>query len=159
MLNIHIEDKKKFTSKLFIKEDFDDFMLIEAAITTSNAYSIDGRIQKKFYTDEEYEALGKPEFSRWRNMKKLCFEMIKGNKTPVKFKIVLKLAESQLEKIMDNTDTMLTSDDIQGMFVNIRYENDSIDCITATSLKIFSMDKSIEEAFDKYMEKFLLALA
>ena len=158
MINIHIEDKKVFTSKLFIKEAFDGFLLTEASITTFNTYNIDGRIQKKFYTEQEYEALGNPEFSKWCDMKRLCFEMIKGNKTPLKFKIVLKLSEDQVGEIVAKTQTSLTASDVQGLFINVRYENDSIDCITATSLKIFSMDKSLEEAFDKYMEKFLLAL-
>lgn len=158
MINIHIEDKKAFTSGLFIKEVFDGFLLTEASITTFNTYSIDGRIQKKFYTEQEYETLGSPEFSKWCDMKKLCFEMIKGSKTPLKFKIVLKLSETRVEDIIRKTETMLTASDVQGLFVNIRYENDSIDCITATSLKIFSMDKSLEEAFDEYMGKFLLAL-
>ena len=57
MVNIHIEDKKTFTSNLFIKNTFDDYLLVEAAITTFNTYTIDGRIQKKFYSDKEYEEL------------------------------------------------------------------------------------------------------
>ena len=155
MINIHIEDKKKFTSKLFLKEDFDDFFVTEVSITTFNTYSIDGRLQKKFYTEEEYEAMGKPEFSKWRDIKKLCFEMIRGNKTPLKFKIVLKLSDTQAESIVQRADTSLTADDVQGMFINVRFENDSMDCITATSLKIFSMDKSLEEVFDRFASNLL----
>lgn len=155
MVNIHIEDKKDFTSKLFIKNDFDDCLLVEAAITTFNTYTIDGRIQKKFYTDEEYEALGRPELSKWSDMKKICFEMIKGNKTPVKFKIILKLPEEKTEDIVKEAGGTLTAEDVQGLILNIKYENDSMDCVTATSLKIFSLDKSVEECFDRYMERLL----
>lgn len=156
MVNIHIEDKKTFTSNLFIKDAFDDYLLVEAAITTFNTYTIDGRIQKKFYTDEEYGLLGSPLLSRWGDMKKICFEMIKGNKTPLKFKIVLKLSEEKTRDIVSKAGGSLTENDIQGLLLNIRYENDSMDCITATTLKIFSMDKSVEEEFDRYMNKMLL---
>lgn len=156
MVNIHIEDKKTFTSNLFIKDAFDDYLLVEAAITTFNTYTIDGRIQKKFYTDEEYGLLGSPLLSRWGDMKKICFEMIKGNKTPLKFKIVLKLSEEKTRDIVSKAGGSLTENDIQGLLLNIRYENDSMDCITAATLKIFSMDKSVEEEFDRYMNKMLL---
>lgn len=158
MINIQIENKKTFTSKLFLKEDFDIFLLKEAVITTFNTYTIDGRIQKKFYTDKEYDAIGKPEFSRWKDMKKICFEMIKGNRLPLKFKLVLKLEREQVMKILSDVNTTLTEEDIQGLYINIKYENDEIDCITATSLNVFSMDKTLEEAFDKYMERFLLGM-
>lgn len=155
MVNIHIEDKKAFTSKLFIKNDFDDYLLVEAYITTFNTYTIDGRIQKKFYTDEEYETMGRPELSRWGDMKKICFEMIKGNKTPIKFKIILKLPEEKAEGIVKESGGTLTAEDVQGLILNIKYENDSMDCVTATSLKLFSLDKSVEECFDRYMERLL----
>ncbi len=158
MINIHIKDKKGFTSKLFLKEDFDSFFVTEASVTTFNTYTIDGRIQKRFYTNEEYENLGKPEFSRWKDIRKLCFDMIKGSKTPIRFKIVLKLPEDLTLSILESTDTLVAAGDILGLFLNIKFENESMDCITGTSLKVFSMDKSLEEAFDRYMEKDLLAL-
>ena len=158
MINIHIKDKKGFTSKLFLKEDFDSFFVTEASVTTFNTYTIDGRIQKRFYTNEEYENLGKPEFSRWKDIRKLCFDMIKGSKTPIRFKIVLKLPEDLTLSILESTDTLVAAGDISGLFLNIRFEDESMDCITGTSLKVFSMDKSLEEAFDRYMQKDLLAL-
>ena len=158
MINIHIEDKKTFTSNLFIKNTFDEYLLVEAAITTFNTYTIDGRIQRKFYTEEEYEELGSPQLSRWGDMKKICFEMIKGNKTPLKFKIVLKLSEENTRDIVNKAGGTLTENDVQGLLLNIRYENDSMDCITAATLKLFSMDKSVEEEFDRYMGKMLLSM-
>ena len=112
MINIHIKDKKGFTSKLFLKEDFDSFFVTEASVTTFNTYTIDGRIQKRFYTNEEYENLGKPEFSRWKDIRKLCFDMIKGSKTPIRFKIVLKLPEDLTLSILESTDTLVAAGDI-----------------------------------------------
>jgi len=47
-----IEDVKSFTSKLFIKEDFDFFLLKEAEITTFNNYKI-----RPGYGEELYEML------------------------------------------------------------------------------------------------------
>ena len=159
MVNIHIEDKKTFTSNLFIKNTFDDYLLVEAAITTFNTYTIDGRIQKKFYSDKEYEDLGSPLLSSWGDMKNICFEMIKGSRTPLKFKIVLKLPEEKTGDIVSKAGGTLTVNDVQGLLLNIRYENDSMDCITAATLKLFSMDKSVEEELDRYMDKMLSCMA
>lgn len=158
MINIHIEDKKTFTKKLFIGNDFDELLLVEACIITDNTYNIDGRIQKKFYTKEEYEILEEKEFSKWAKIKKLCFEMIKGTKLPLKFKIVLKLPKRYVESILGRVETSFMSEDILGLAINIKYENDSMDIVTATSLKLFSMDKTVEDEFDKYVSKELLAL-
>ena len=153
MKSFHIEDKKTFTQKLFLKEEYDEWWMTETEITTFNTYTIDGRINKKFYSGEEYIGLGEPEFSRWKDVRKLCFEMIKGNKTPTKFKIVLKAPENLTEKMVNEAEGSLKINDIQGLFINIRFENESMDIITATSLNIFSMDKSVEESFDKYIER------
>lgn len=158
MKSIHIDDKKSFTTKLFVKDDFDSFLLNEAIITTFNTYTIDGHIQQKFYSQEEYELLEKPEFTKWSDIKKLCFDIIKGNKTPLKFKIVFQLSKKDIIELLNDTETTISQEDILGMFINIKFENGSIDCVTGTSLRIFSMDKSLEEAFDKKIEKFLLAL-
>ena len=73
MVNIHIEDKKNFTSNLFVKETFDEFYLVEASVTTFNTFTIDGRIQKGFYTDEEYDNMGSPQLSMWKDVKRFCF--------------------------------------------------------------------------------------
>ena len=92
-------------------------------------------------------------------MKKICFEMIKGSRTPLKFKIVLKLPEEKTGDIVSKAGGTLTVNDVQGLLLNIRYENDSMDCITAATLKLFSMDKSVEEELDRYMDKMLSCMA
>lgn len=156
MVNMHIEDKKNFTSNLFVKETFDEFYLVEASVTTFNTFTIDGRIQKGFYTDEEYDNMGSPQLSMWKDVKRFCFEIIKGNKMPIKFKIILKAGKNLTEDIVEKSGGTIIPGDVQGLLLNIRFENGSIDCITGTTLNIFSLDKSVEEGFDKYVEKWLL---
>ena len=41
--------------KLLGTECFDSFLLEEAVITTYNTFRIDGRINREFYSDEEWE--------------------------------------------------------------------------------------------------------
>ena len=56
MIALKVEDVKTFTSKLFLKEDFDSFLVKEVNIVTYNNFSIDGHIRQGYYTDEELEA-------------------------------------------------------------------------------------------------------
>ena len=52
MIALKVEDVKTFTSKLFLKEDFDSFLVKEVNIVTYNNFSIDGHIRQGYYTDE-----------------------------------------------------------------------------------------------------------
>ena len=45
MLALKITDQKDFTNKLFLGDTFDLFWLNQAEITTSNLFTIDGRLQ------------------------------------------------------------------------------------------------------------------
>ena len=56
MVGLKIEDVKGFTSKLFVKEDFDLFLVKEVQIVTFNSFSIDGHIRKGYFSEEELEA-------------------------------------------------------------------------------------------------------
>ena len=142
-------DVKNFMSKLLIKEDFDNFLLEEASITTFNTFTIDGHIHKNYYTSEEYEALRNTELSYWSTIKPICFELIKGKKTPSRFKIILKADENLVVKISEDSSNIL------GLYLNIKYEDGILNCITATSMKSFTLDRTIDDTWDKYIDTYI----
>ena len=150
---IQIKEVKVFMGKLLMKTDFDRYLLSEAEIVTSNTYTIDGHIQKKFYSSEEYESLGCPVMAEWGKSRPLCFEIIKGNKTPVRFKIVLRLNDEETETLVAQNEIGFQKTDIGGLYLNIVYENDVLNCITGTALNIFTMDKSLEKLWDSRVRK------
>ena len=78
MIALRIEEQKKFTSGLFIGELFDQFLLREADIVTFNRFTIDGRVRRGYYTEEEQEEGKIGEFSSWRTIKPVCFSLIRG---------------------------------------------------------------------------------
>ena len=49
-----------------------------------------------------------------------------------------------------------SSADVQGLYLNIRFEDGLLQCVTGTSLKTFSMDKSLEKLWDQTAMKFFL---
>jgi hypothetical protein len=70
-------------------------------------------------------------------------------------KIIFALPEKQVNEILTESGTTLTSADVDGLFINIRYKDGVASIVTGTSLKTFSLEKNIDHAFDKYVRKFL----
>ena len=89
MIALQVQDIKSFMSKLLIGTDFDAFWLSEANITTSVTYTIDGLLHPDFFDTQEAELLQAEgrEYALWKDIKPLCFSIMKGKKTPLHFKI------------------------------------------------------------------------
>jgi hypothetical protein len=143
-------------SKLLISDIFHTFLLSEATITTFNTFTINGYIQKDFYSSEELEdsSLSHQTLSTWETIKPLCFDIIKGKKPPLSFKIIFMLSEKNVKKLLEQSGIGLTENDINGLFLNIKFSNNSLHCVTGTSLKVFTMDKSLETEWDSMVQKF-----
>lgn len=136
-----------------MKSDFDRYLLREAQIVTFVTFTIDGKMQKNFYSNEEYEDMGKPELAMWQKVRPICFEMIKGSRTPVRFKIVLKLNEEETQKLIEENELSYTLSDVGGLYLNLVYENGDLNCITGTSMNLFTLDKSLEQLWDATVKK------
>lgn len=157
MISLRIKNTKTFMSHLLVKNTFDNFLLSEADIKTSCSHSIDGQINRAFYSDEEWETLegDARRYELWLNQKPFCFSLIKGNKVPSSMKIVMLISTKDTETLLSQNETGLSTDNINGLFINIRYQEGHADIITGTSLNIFSLDKTLDTAFDSYIKKFL----
>ena len=138
-----------------MKPDFDRYLLREAQIVTFVTFTIDGKMQKNFYSNKEYEEMGKPELTTWQKVRPICFEMIKGSRTPVRFKIVLKLNEEETQKLIEENELFYTRSDVGGLYLNLVYENGELNCITGTSMNLFTLDKSLEQLWDTTVKKIL----
>ncbi len=159
MITDIITDVKAFTSSLFIGDTFDDFLVSDVNITTYNTFTIDGHIKKSFYSNEEYEEMGSPSMSKWSYIKPLCFNIIKGKKLPLSFKIVFCLSKEATISFLNENSLDYSLENINGLFINIRFENNELSYITGTSLNIFTLDKSLEQTFDSYISKFISTLS
>ena len=137
-------------SHLLLKSTFDEFSLIEGSITTFNKFTIDGFIQKDFF-EEAPEKI----YSDWKDLREFCFNIIKGKRTPLQFKFVLSLAKENFEKFLtDNKLEGFKPENIQGLYLNFRYDGTNLQCVTGTSLNLFTLDKSLETAWDDFTYKF-----
>ncbi len=155
MVALKIDDIKGFTKKLFIGNVFDIFLLREATIVTFNTFSIDGHIRQGYYTEEELEENKIEELSSWKAIKPICFSLIKGKKLPGSFHITLQLSPEQVEKFLIHSQVGLTVNQVNGICMNIRYEDNVLYCVSGTSLNIFTLDKSIDMEWDEALRLFL----
>lgn len=157
MIALHILDVKNFMAKLLLSDTFDHFLLTEAAITTFNTFHIDGHLQPDYYSEEELETLGLEAhtISYWKQLRPFCLELMKGKRTPRSFKIVFQLAPSNVEKLLLQTKVAYSASDINGLFLNLKYDYGKLSCITGTSVKLFTMDKTLEQSWDSMIQKFL----
>lgn len=154
-----ITNIKDFMNKLLLSELFDHFLLSEASIQTKVTYVIDGRPVKDFWTTEEWEeeglsALPYAPFSLLRND---CCNLIKGKKTPAAFKFIFLLSPENLANTLARFGSGFSPEDLNGVFLNIKYAGGRLTCTTGISYQSFSLDKSFEQYWDKLAAKFLSA--
>lgn len=158
MIALQVQDIKNFMSKLLLSQTFDNFLLVEGSITTYNTFRIDGRIHKDFFTEEEIveRSLADREFSLWKEIKPFCLELIKGKKTPLGFKLIFQLSKENTAKLIAASGiTSIQPENVSGLLLNVRYDSNGLSCITATSLNLFTLDKSLEHAWDDMIKRFL----
>ncbi len=113
-----ISEQKKLTTLLFAKEDFDEYLLVEAKVQTFATYHISGKIVKEYFDDEESR---KESFCQWKKVRNLCYDMVKGKKLPISFTSVLRLSSSMLLQWLKNQDIDNHLVDEKSFFVNIYY--------------------------------------
>lgn len=158
MISLKINNIKNFTSHLLVKNTFEDMLLVEGLISTHSTFSINGHINSGYYSQEDLENLscipGKNSYSSWKLLRPVCYEIIKGKNLPTSFKFVLKLNDAQISALLDKLSDFKI-EDVAGLFLNIRYENGNLTIVTGTSMNIFTLDKTLDKAFDTYITHFL----
>lgn len=158
MISLQIQNTKNFMNHLLLKETFDPFLVVEAAITTYNTFHIDGRLKPQYYSPEEQEALNLSarHFSRWQELRPFCLELIKGKRTPLSFHFTFQLSSENTKKLLEQTQSTFSLQDINGLVLNIRYDDAGLFCTTALSLNLFTMDKSLDHSWDQMVQKFFM---
>lgn len=155
MVSLKIENIKEFMSELLTGTTFDFLCVAEIKLKTFCTYSINGHINPEFYSDEELSSLKDSEFCSWKNLKSVCYQLIKGSKAPDYFKISFLLPSSDYKQILEKSSCDLTESDIQGLFIHVVYEHNIVNVITATSLNIFTLDKSLDKYWDSSITKLM----
>jgi len=157
MLAFRITSMKSFMNHLLVADTFENFLLAEATISTSNTYQIDGHINKEFYTPEELSdpACCPYDFTLWKDMKPFVFHLIKGKKTPLYFKLVLHLNPQNVSKLLAAAGCNISTEQIKALVLTIKYDGTQTVLTTGSAFHTFIMSKEPDAIWDKALMQFL----
>ncbi|HHZ00013.1 MAG TPA: hypothetical protein GYA03_02840 [Tissierellia bacterium] len=144
MITLNIIDVKKTMGMLLKGDLFDDFEVRTVEVQTFTKFNIDGILNKSFFDTDEREMYTR-NYVLWEEIKPYVFNIIKGEKTPTYFKIVLSANGDTLNKF---------SKDVSALFINLIYSQEKLTCTTGVALKNFVLDKSDEYEWDEYIRSF-----
>ena len=116
---------KTFMGKLLREETFDTFDVKSVAIDSFARFDIAA-------TEERVS---------WATVKPHAFSIIKSGQKPSLVKIVLSMNQAEAEQLFT---------DAKALFINITFENDGVMLTTGAAQKTFSMDKTLERAWDEH---------
>ena len=153
-------DIRKCMNDMLRQEAFDDFLLAEAAVTTGVSYVIDGHLTKDFFTGEELEDMGLAgeRCARYGTLRPICFDMIKGKRTPQSFQFIFLASAGLIRELLEQSRTGLRSQDVSNLSFNVRYVKGELYLTCSATLGIFTPDKSLELAWEQWICDFMRKL-
>lgn len=161
MIARKISDVRKFMSGFLIGTMLDNFHLAEAAITTFCTFTIDGRLERRFFGEdtadqtENAKTRGPADLVAWKDVKSRCFDLIRGKRTPLFFRFVFFSSEESATALLRQNGLTLPEDQIPGLCLNLRYSGTELYLTTGTSYRTFTMDKTADRIWDDYVDAFL----
>jgi hypothetical protein len=155
MISLKIAEVKIFMARLFTNTVFDPYILREMEIQTFTTFRVTGQFNEAFFTDEELEERGENRIVTWGELRSIAFSMIKGNKTPLVLKIVFQLPRDRCEELVGRSGGRLRTDEVGGLYLNLRFEKGDLHVITGTAIKTFTLDKTLEQEWDREVKNIL----
>ena len=158
MIALSIENKKQFMSCLLTAGVFDGFWISEATLRTNVTYSIDTHLTKGFYSIEDLESLHLKEGDPmpFSMLRPTFYELIRGTHTPLYFQFVLMLPPAMTESLLAESDTAMTGNDINGLFLNLTFQNGALRVTSAVSYRSFRPDHSLDRIWDQRVKQLLV---
>lgn len=132
---------------------FDFFELEEAKIITAITCLLDGHITEDYLSEEELQKVGLSANGciPYERVKKQCFEMIKGKRTPKFFRFVFLCPKAQMKEMFGKEG----EERIANLTMNLTYSKGELFVTTSCLLRTFSLDKSAEAIWDAWVLDFL----
>ena len=148
MIGLSILDIKNFMAGILTGTMFDKFYLRDGEIQTFTEFHLGGFLNRPYFDSEEWEALEGRELCLWSEVKPFAFQLIKGHKLPVRFRLVFQLSDENTRWLLDKHHLPVNPEDIGGLFMNITYDHQKLVCTSGVSYKTFVMDKTLEQCWD-----------
>lgn len=159
MIALQVTSLKNLMNQLLIGDTFDCFLLEEAIIRTGVTYTIDGHVNREFYADvNTFDSTNASAdiatcpypLQPWSEAKGLCFDLIKGKRTPLYFKFVLQVKPDCFGIFLSDI-----PEQINAPVLTIKYDGTKALLTTGTSYKTFVLDKETDRIWDTSLTKYL----
>ena len=156
MIALQISSMKQFMNELLTGEAFDIFLLEEATLTTDVTYQIDGHVNVEFFPVSERTSEIIPyEYKPWSELKGLCFDLIKGKRTPLYFKFVLLLKPEKIKAMLEKEKLSTKEVPLKSLILTIKYDGGKAVLTTGSSYQTFVLDKTADVVWDRQISKYL----
>ncbi len=157
MIALKILDTNKFMSGFLKGTMLDHYQIVEGSITTFCTFTIDGNYQSEFFKEAEEESQedSSRQFAAWETVKDYCFSLIKGKRTPLMFKFIFYYPAEKVEALLKHYDITVPENESYGLCMNLRFDSNGLVLTSGVSKKTFSLDRSVDQAWDSYLNSFL----
>ena len=142
--------------KLLKGENFDGFLLKEGFLRTNIEYRFQGQLFAEYFDTSEQEKL-EEKYVYWGELRPTVFELIKGKRTPLAFSFTLLLTKNDTAGLLARRQVNI-GEDSPSLFLQIRFDHGVGHVVTGTARNTFSLDKSLDEAWDSEVKQLLKAM-
>ena len=156
MISLKILEMNRFMGKLLKGENFDGFLLKEGFLRTNIEYRFQGQLFAEYFDTSEQEKL-EEKYVYWGELRPTVFELIKGKRTPLAFSFTLLLTKNDTTGLLARRQVNV-GEDSPSLFLQIRFDHGVGHIVTGTARNTFSLDKSLDEAWDGEVKQLLKAM-
>lgn len=141
---------------MLASEAFDAWEVAEVKITAKVSYVIDGHVTPGYLTAEEMAAENIPPGGciPFGSVRPLCFEMIKGKRTPQSFRFTFLCSKKQMQQMIREEQLQISPEDVVNLTMNITFHQGELLVTTSCLERTFSLDKSLAYAWDTWVKEF-----
>jgi len=136
-------DVRQFMNALLLGGAFDFFEVRGAEVSTFTRFEISGALDAELLLKPDAEP-GRG-FCVWKELRPFVGAMVKAGKRPRDMKLVFTLPMKDAESLHPNA---------SALSLNMRFDGEKVMCFTATSQKAFSMDRTLDAAWEDYVKTF-----
>ena len=143
-----ITDKKAYLNELFAGDRFESFYLYELRCRSDMDYYVSGKLAE---TEEAADTSG---YAVWGEVRKKLLTVIGTEDIPKTMKLVLMFNRDNILRLIEMNNIPLSPESVGGLFINISLDQNGMTATTGTSIKEFTMDKTLEHTWDGTVEKY-----
>ena len=71
------------------------------------------------------------------------------------FKFVFMMPKKAVPRFLEKAGIAMDASEVSGLFLNVSFRSRKLMITTGTSLKMFTMDRTVDNAWDSYVQSFL----